>query len=115
MSIVIHEIWPRIEPYLFVIVADASEDPRIRIEFRDLGEKLSREMQFVTMACVTCARPVYPLRRREGDVYDRLYYAPCCPVGTRAACSRSEPARIEYDRFKALERPPRPPAQLTLF
>lgn len=116
MSIDRLPIWIRIRPYLFVIKYDKDgghDDPRIRIEFRELPDALSSESQLVTMPCVVCTRAIFPLRRRIGDDLSRLYYAPCCPVGTRSACSRSAAARDEYERFK--EQPSRPDSQLSLF
>ena len=113
-----HEIWPRLKPYLFVIPYDKQgghEDPRVRIEFRDLPDHLSFHAQHLPMPCVTCKRPCFPLRRREGDGHDRLYYAPACPVGVRAACSRSAPAHEEYERFKAMDWAQGKTAQLSLF
>lgn len=116
MSITRHEIWPRLLPYLFVIPYDKDgghEDPRIRIEFRGLPLLLSADAQIVTMPCVHCDRPIFPLRRREGDDHDRLYYAVACPVGQRIACSRSSAAAAEYERFKDGGGKPTP--QLRLF
>ena len=114
---VFHELWPRLEPYLFVIPYDKDgghEDPRIRIELRDLPDRLSQEAQFASMACVACARPIHFLRRREGDGLDRLYYAPACSIAVRVSCSRTAAAAAEYDRFKAF--PARPTTtQLSLF
>lgn len=117
-SVIGSAMWFRLQPHLFVIRYDRDgghEDPRVRIEFRDLPDPLSREAQFMVMACVTCKRPIYPLRRREGDGHDRLYYAPACPVGTRASCSRSAPAHEEYERFKTLQPSGPRSAQLSLF
>lgn len=116
MSITNTPLWPRLQPYLFVIRYDKDgghDDPRIRIEFRDLPDPLSREAAFMAMPCVTCGRPIYPLRRREGDSFSRLYYAPTCQPALRVRCSRSASARIEYESFK--EQVSRPPVQLMLF
>jgi hypothetical protein len=118
MSIVMSPVWSRLKPYLFVIRYDKDgghDDPRIRIEFRDLPDPLSHEVQFFAMPCVVCLRPIYPLRRREGDGPDRLYYAPACPVGVRAACSRSAPAHLEYERFKGMDWAQGKTQQLDLF
>jgi hypothetical protein len=54
------------------------------------------------------------LRRRVTDDWDRLYYAPCCPVATRPACSRSRAAMLEYQRFAGI-RPHVGGGQLPLF
>jgi hypothetical protein len=111
-------LWSRLKPYLFVIPYDKDgghQDPRVRSEFRDVPDHFSAELQMYAMPCVTCARPVYPLRRREGDGPDRLYYAPACPVGVRAACSRSSPAHEEYERFKAMDWARGKSQQLSLF
>lgn len=115
MSIVDQPIWPRVAAYLFVIEYDRDgghEDPRIRIELRGLPDQLSFDAQFVQMPCVECARPINPLRRREGDAHDRLYYAPTCQIGVRIACSRSASAAAEYDRFKVWK--PAATSQLSL-
>jgi hypothetical protein len=111
-------LWSRMKPYLFVIAYDKDgghADPRIRIEFRDIPDHLSREAQDLIIPCVTCKRPSHPLRRREGDGFDRLYYAPACPVGVRAACSRSAPAHEEYERFKLMDWAQGKSTQLSLF
>ena len=95
------DVWPRIEPYLHVVECAADggvDDPRIRIELLHLPDGLSRELTTLTAACVSCLRPVLPLRRRVGDGFDRLYYAPCCPTAVRPACSRGNAAMLEYER-----------------
>lgn len=115
VSITNHPMWPRLKSYLFVTRYDRDgghEDPRIRIELRELPERLMHEAMFVQMACVCCGRPVNPLRRRVGDT-DRLYYAPACPIGVRTSCSRSSETTLEYDRFKS--EPASPSTQLSLF
>lgn len=118
MSITHHDIWKRIEPYLHVVAYDKDgghQDPRIRIEFLGVPFPLSIEAQFVHMPCVVCGRPIYPLRRREGDAFDRLYYAVTCQIGVRIACSRSTLAAEEYERFKTLaEKRPSPQLSLAL-
>lgn len=111
-------LWSRMKPYLFVIPYDKDgghADPRVRIEFRDLPDHLSHEAQFLVLPCITCQRPSHPLRRREGDGPDRLYYAPACPIGVRVACSRSAPAHEEYERFKSMDWAQGKATQLSLF
>lgn len=106
VSIVFLPIWERLKNYLHVVPCakdGGHEDPRIRIEFLDVPDPLSHEAVFITMPCVTCGRPNHPLRRREGDDWSRLYYAPSCPLTTRMACSRSRAAELEYERFKGVE------------
>lgn len=108
MSILSHPIWSRLESYL-VVERDGSYDPgdgeaRVRIELRDLPTALSREAQFIEIPCVDCQRPIHPLRRRQGDPWSRLYYAPTCAITTRMRCARGPAARAEYDRFRALGR-----------
>lgn len=117
VSIVHEPIWKKLEPYLVVDIYDKDgghEDPRIRIGFDDLPEALGRELAFFVMPCVTCQRPNHPLRRREGDEWTRLYYAPCCPLSVRVACSRGRAAHLEYERFKGVKAA-RPDVQLALF
>lgn len=114
-------VWPKIEPYLHVVECAQDggiTDPRIRIEFLGLPERLARELVNVIMPCVACERPNHPLRIREGDAWDmgRLYYAPACPLTTRIACSRGNAAMLEYERFKGIASGRmKPTAQLSLF
>lgn len=117
ISIVFMDLWPKIKPYLHIdhYARDRGHhEPRIRIGFSDLPDALGRELAFVQMPCVACQRPIHPLRRRIGDGWDRLYYAPCCPVATRAACSRSRAAMLEYQRFAGIDHE-KPVMQLGLF
>lgn len=103
MSILLHPIWQSLSRYLVVEKYDRDgghEDPRIRIELRDMPLEVGRIASFSQMACVVCGRPIHPLRRREGHELSQLYYAPTCLIGVRIACSRSSKARAEYDRFK---------------
>lgn len=119
ISIVFTPVWKRLQEYLHIVECAEDggiTDPRIRIEFLDLPERLARELVTYQMPCVACERPNHPLRRREGDDWDRLYYAPTCPLTTRMSCSRGNAAMLEYERFKGLLLfPPMPPAQLSLF
>lgn len=118
LSIIHEPIWPRLEPYLHVVQCAKDgglDEPRIRIEFLHLPERLAREVVMYLMPCVHCQRPNHPLRRREGDDWDRLYYAPACPLAIRVACSRGRAAELEYERFKGVAAGPRPTAQLSLF
>lgn len=118
-SIMFQAVWPRIEPYLHIVECASDggvDEPRIRIEFLDLPERLGRELVEIVMPCVACLRPNLPLRRRVGDGFDRLYYAPSCPVGVRVACSRGNAAMLEYERFQGLgPNRSRGSAQLSLF
>ena len=79
----------------------------------DLPEPLGQLMSFVTMPCVACGAANHPLRKRVGDTYSRLYYAPACPVAVRPACSKGRAAMLEYQRFMG-ERHDRPNSQLAL-
>ena len=120
ISIVSTRVWEQLEPHLHVVECAKDggvDEPRIRIEFLDVPEQLARSLVMFQMPCVACQRPNHPLRRREGDFWDRLYYAPTCPLTTRMACSRGRAAELEYERFKgiAARGPARPPAQLMLF
>lgn len=118
VSIVFSSVWERISQHLVIETYDKDgghTDPRIRIGFSDLPEALGRELSFFEMPCVTCRRPIHPLRRREGDEWTRLFYAPTCPLAIRTSCARSRAAHLEYERFKGIELNVRPPAQLSLF
>lgn len=118
VSIVFTSVWPRIREYLHVVECAADggiTDPRIRIEFLGVPERLARELVMYEMPCVSCERPNHPLRRREGDDWDRLYYAPTCQLTVRMSCSRGNAAMLEYERFKGIERLLPPPTQLALF
>lgn len=117
ISLVFLPEWKRLEPYLLIdrYSRDGSAiDPRIRIGFVDLPEPLGQEMSFVTMPCVTCGAANHPLRKRVGDTYSRLYYAPACPVAVRPACSKGRAAMLEYQRFMGATRSVVVP-QLALF
>lgn len=117
ISIVFTDIWPKIKPYLHIdhYARDRGHhEPRIRIGFVALPEAMGRELTFFEMPCVSCQRPIHPLRRRVTDDFTRLYYAPCCPVAVRAACSRSRAAALEYQRFMGVDHE-RPAMQLGLF
>ena len=117
ISIMFLPAWKELEPYLVVDVYDKDgghKDPRIRIGFDDMPEPLGMRMAFLEMPCVTCRRPNHPLRRREGDTYSRLYYAPACMLAVRMACSRSRAPELEYERFKGLIGRPRQVNQLEL-
>jgi len=105
-SIVFLPIWDRLRQYLKIDIYDKDGghvDPRIRIGFDDLPEAFGRELAFVEMPCVSCGRPNHPLRRREGDDWTRLFYAPTCPLAVRIACSRTRAAELEYCRFKGID------------
>lgn len=118
VSLIFQPIWDRIQEYLHIVECAQDggvDDPRIRIEFLGLPERLSRELAFFEMPCVACERPNHPLRRREGDGWDRLYYAPTCPLSANIACSRGNAAMLEYERFKGIKLTPRPVMQLSLF
>jgi hypothetical protein len=118
VSLVFHPIWPRLEQYLKIEIAPRDggtlEDPRVRVGFSDLPEAFGRELVSVTIQCVSCLRPIHPLRRREGDGFDRLYYACSCAVAVRPECSKSRAASLEYQRFKGIRNGKQPPSQLTL-
>lgn len=114
----VHPLWSKLVGYLVVTpcAGDGMEEPRIRIEFLGIPERLAREAAFAQMPCVCCGRPINFLRLRVGDEWSdatRLYYAPCCPVNVRVACSRGAHARAEYDRFTAGDR--RKVTQLEMF
>lgn len=113
-SIVHHPVWVMIEPYLHLVEHGDPLDPQVRIEFLDVPEQLARTLVMAEMPCVACQRPIHPLRRREGDFWDRLYYGPTCELHVRKGCSRSRSAMLEYERFLGLKVTPRPTPQLSL-
>lgn len=117
ISLIFLPAWERLRSYL--VIDEYSRDgsaiePRIRIGFADLPLVFGHEMSFITMPCVNCGAANHPLRRRVGDGWDRLYYAPACPVAVRPACSKGRAANLEYQRFMGIALPP-PHQQLTLF
>lgn len=119
-SLIFHPSWERLQQHLHVVEYDKDgghKEPRIRIDFLGLPEKWSRELVMLEMMCVACQRPIHPLRRRLGDDWDRLYYAPACPLEKRAGCSRSRAAALEYERFKGISDKvvPRPTGQMEMF
>lgn len=104
-SILFEPVWARLAPYLHVVECAKDgglDEPRIRIEFLRVPETLARELVMYEMRCVHCQRPNHPLRRRQGDDWNRLYYAPACPITTRIRCSRGRAAELEYERFKGM-------------
>jgi len=116
ISLIHLPIWTRIKQYLLIdyYARDRGhEEPRIRIGFVDLPESLGRELCFVEMPCVACQRPIHPLRRRVTDGFDRLFYAPTCPLSVRTACSRGRAAMLEYQRFAGIDSS-KPTQQLSL-
>ena len=120
ISLVFLAEWPLLKPYLVIDEYDrdgSADDPRIRIGFDNMPLELGRTMSFVSMPCVACGTANHPLRVRVGDDTSRLYYAPCCPVAVRPACSKGRAATLEYERFKGLAAmgAARPGNQLTLF
>jgi hypothetical protein len=117
-SIIFEPVWNRIKSYLHIVECapdGGHENPRIRIEFLDVPEMLARDLVMVTMRCVNCQRPIHPLRHREGDDWDRIYYACTCLITVRMACSRGRAAELEYERFKGLKLGDRQSSQLALF
>lgn len=107
MSIVFHPLWELLRPYLHVSLYDKDgghQDPRIRIDLRDLPAELAISAADAIMKCVACRTRIFPLRQREGDPWSRLYYAPTCTLERSLACSRSPQAHIEYERFKEIWR-----------
>lgn len=119
VSLVFLPIWSQLKPYLKIenCVRDGGsvEDPRIRIGFENLPEALGRQATHITMPCVACLRAIQPLRRREGDLFTRLYYACSCPVGVRKECSKGRAAMLEYERFKGITVDESHAPQLSLF
>lgn len=104
-SIVFLPCWEKLRDYLVVDVYDKDgghADPRIRIGFDNLPERYGREIALLEMPCVACGSANHPLRRRQGDDYTRLYYAPTCPLTVRMACSRTRAAELEYERIKGI-------------
>lgn len=117
MSILVHPLWPLLEPYLVVEHYDKDgghEDPRIRIELRDLPPELAITAADLITRCVTCGKKIFPFRQRVGSPWSALYYAPTCPLERELACARSAPARQEYLLFKELPRRPTPQLALCL-
>jgi len=105
ISIVHEPVWESIKEYLHVVECAQDgglEDARIRIDFLNVPEPLAHKLVMFTMPCIACQRPNHPLRRREGDPWTRLYYAPACALAIRVACSRGRAVELEYERFKGI-------------
>lgn len=119
VSLVFHPIFPKLRPYLKIDLCPQDggtiDDPRIRIGFNGLPESLGREATFVTMPCVACLTANFPLRKRQGDDFTRIYYACACPVAVRPGCSKGHAAWLEYERFKGTAINDAPAAQLRMF
>jgi len=116
VSLIFLPPWKRLKEYLHVVECARDggiDEPRIRIDFLGVPDRLSRELVMVQMPCVACERPIHPLRRRIGDGWDRLFYAPTCPLTVNLACSRSRAAELEYERFKGVKI--EPSRQLEMF
>ncbi len=110
-SIVFEPVWEELKKYLHLV----EHGDQVRIDFLDVPELRARELVMYEMPCIACLRPNHPIRRREGDFFDRLYYAPTCELTRRMGCSRSRAAALEYQRFLGLKLDEKPLAQLALF
>ena len=98
MSIVHHESWPVLAPFLRLEYVgrdprrDEDEPPRYRIEVSATGAAADRLLVIVA-PCVSCGTPMSPIRRRSSG---RLYFAATCEYGLSGSCSKGTAARAEY-------------------
>jgi hypothetical protein len=111
-----HPFWPKVQPFLHIEQYDRDgghEDPRIRIEFKEVPPDVREQALALEMRCVACGELMHPLRQRKVGLPGSLYYAPSCPLEVRVACSRGQAAADVYRRFK--DAPVPPDRQLTMF
>lgn len=106
-SLRLHSLWPEIRPYV-AIERDASSSTRVRIEIRSLPRDVAAMALEMRVGCVSCGRPVHPVRvrkepgnKRDESVGHGLYVAVACPLAVNVGCSRGRAARDEYLRIEA--------------
>ncbi len=113
--------WNEIAPYIRLesYAADRSNEtgkPRVRIELSASCPMHLRDLavRFET-GCVYCGRAINPFRPRQGNVA-HVFVAVTCPLDVTKGCARSQSARDEYVRIRAIvEKQPPTKTQGALF
>jgi hypothetical protein len=110
-SIIYHPFWPKLRPHIVIEVYDrdgSARDPRIRIEVRNLPDKLRPAALAMQVCCANkkCTRPINPIRARKGPAKrggagTNLYYAAACELDVDKGCSRTNDAKTEYKLVRA--------------
>jgi len=104
VSILQHEIWPVLRPFVHIEIYGRDggpQKPRWRIEVkRPQSGIVLRQLLGARMPCVACGVSISPVRERAGD-WGALYFAPTCPLEVRFGCARGKAAREEYRAVKA--------------
>jgi len=98
------DFFPVIQPYIkienYLREGGGSGNPRHRIEVhRHIPPAIRRQALEFEMPCVACGASIHPFRPRDKNGH--LYYAPCCPLDRKLACSRGKAASDEYRRVVA--------------
>lgn len=98
MSLVGHEQWRNIAPFLRIETYDRDgghAHPRHRIEASDNDDpKLRAFLLSVTMPCVACGSEIHPVRERNGR--PGLFVSVTCPLAESIGCARGAAASREY-------------------
>ena len=111
-----HPLWRRMRDYLVIeeYARDGGhEDPRVRLEFKGVPPALASEALSIKVPCVSCSKPIAPIRRRKGSTLSSLYYACACSLEANTACSRTRAAADDYRRLRG--EPVQPSKQRELF
>lgn len=105
MTLLDHPIWSDLAPYIRIEIYGRDggpHHPRHRIEVDTLPPALRARALRVRVPCVACGQPIHPIRaRKSAKGNGHLYYAPCCPLSVRIACSRGDQARDNYVDVRA--------------
>ena len=97
VSILTHERWADILPYLYVQHGEGLNGPRHRIEATDGA----RRWLSLWVNCVGCGRRHHPMKRREQ--WGTVYFSVTCAVGDQRSmrCRNGAAARTEADAIRA--------------
>lgn len=100
-----HPLFPLLKPFVRIELYardGGHKNPRFRINFNTMPPELRQAASIMHVPCVACGKPINPVR-----VHARgSYFAGTCPLAVNIACSRSQAARVEYQRVReAVEAP----------
>jgi hypothetical protein len=101
MSILHHEAWPAIRPYVILEFYErdtTSKGPRHRVEVRAPTHQQAVAWSRLTAPCVACGNITEPFRFRARERGRRIFYACSCH---KLGCCRGTAARQEYDAIEA--------------